>query len=196
MNLANRPLPWWLGPVLLAIVAAEVAVGVFTHGAVPTTLVVLPVLVATVIALDSVGSAGKRRLQSLVQPARVFTVAVDRTTAARLRGLGEGSLSDERALLVADPAALEFWSEESDPTRVLVIAWERLVGATVESHDVRKLHTISLEVPGADPLILDVVRPLHERLRRRAATAAELAAEVEARISSARTGARSTLSTD
>jgi hypothetical protein len=188
MNLANRPLPWWLGPVLLAIVAADLAVGVFAHRAVPTMLVVLPVLLATVIALDSVGNASKRRLQAMVQPARVFTVAVDGATATRLGDLGEGSLLHERALLVVKPAALEFWSEESDSTRVLVIAWERLVGATVESHDVRKLHTISLEVPGADPLILDVVRPLHERLRRRAATAAELAAELGAHMLSVKAG--------
>ena len=181
MHLANRPLPRWLGPVLLAIVVADVAVGVIAHRTLSPLLLTLAIGVPTAIALDSVGLADKRHLQALVRPATVFTVAFDRATAARLGDLGEGSFADERALLVADPAGLEFWDESANPKRVLVIAWGRLAGATVESHDTRSLHMIALRVPGVDPFILDVVRTRYERIRHRASTAAEVAAEVEAR---------------
>lgn len=192
MSFANRPLPRWLAPVLLAILAADLTVGVILHRTVPTLLLVASIVIPTVIALDSVGSAGKRRLRAEVQPARVFSVVLDPATAHRLSDLGEGALTHERELLVADATALELWTEESVPKRVLVIPWERLAGATVEFHDLGKLHTVSLGVPGAHPLTLDVVRPLHERLRHRAATAAELAAEVESLIPSDRVGKRRT----
>jgi hypothetical protein len=188
MSLANRPLPWWLVPVLLGVVAAQIAVELVTHRTVPTLLSVLSIAPPTWIALDSVGTAGKRRLRAQVEPTSVFTVAFDRTAATRLGALGEGSLSDERALLVAGPAALEFWTEAAHPKRVLAIAWERLAGASVESNDSRTLHTIALQVPEADPLILDVARPLHERLRHRAATAAEVAARIQARLGPAKVG--------
>jgi hypothetical protein len=181
MSLANRPLPWWLGPVLLAIVAVDVAVSIFTRRALPTVLMMLPILLATFVALDFVGAAGKRRLRVQVRPASVFTVEFDLATAGRLSGLGEGSLSLERVLLVVDPATLEFWTEEARPKRVLVIAWQRLAGATVE-HLALPRHTIALQLPGADQLVLDVVRPRHERLRQRADTAAQLAAELEAQL--------------
>ena len=188
MNLANRPLPRWLGPVLLAMVAADVAVSVITRRSLPPMLVGLAFALVIGIALDFVGSAGKRRLQSSVEPARVFTVAFDRQTAAHLSDLGDGSLAHERALLVAEPEGLEFWDESSNPKMVLVIAWERLVGAAVDSRDTRAIHTIALEFPGADPLILDVVRTRHERVRRRASTAAEIATELEARLAPVKRG--------
>ena len=186
MSLANRPLPWWLGPVLLGVFAGDIVLGVIIHRPVPTLVLVLSLLLPTWIALDFFGSAGKRRLQDLVQSAEVFTVAFDRATAARLNALGEGTLAHERALLVAAPAALEFWDEKSHPKRALVIAWEGLAAATVES-SVARGHMVALQFPEAGPLVLDVVRPLHERLRDRAATAAEVAAQIEARIPAAQT---------
>jgi len=183
MNLGKRPLPWWFAIVAAVLIAMPVLVQVYFHLRFPLLLSFVGYAALYVLAIDSIVSPGRGRLERRVTPAAVYAVEYDSGSRLVLEQLIAAPLTETWSFLVVQRAGLEVWSLERDPQLAGIVGWSALTGVVATSTAGRwGVGTVEVLPPEGDAMYFDVRVRLLDRIRRRGPNAQALVNSLTERL--------------
>lgn len=183
MNLGKRPLPWWFAIVAAVLIAIPVLVQVYFHLRFPLVLSFVGYAALYVLAIDSIVSPGRGRLERRVTPAAVYAVEYDSGSRLVLEQLIAAPLTEAWSFLVVQRAGLEVWSLERDPQLAGIVGWSALTGVVGTSTAGRwGVGTVEVLPPEGDAMHFDVRVRLLDRIRRRGPNAQALVNSLTERL--------------